>query len=154
MQGFNVPNLFGVLIDTAVAAEEAHPSYARDRLGDPVLLVLVRLVDQRVCFDVAVKIVRHKVVITMVPDSRDERFEIRRCAEGALLDFGEDRNQVWVKGMSAVRVRVTEILDILGKVSEQKDVVLPNLPGNLDLNSGVSIMDHLWWTGCTKIKPN
>lgn len=54
---FHVPNHIGIFLNAAIATEKPHPTHADDRLADPLVVVLVRLVDQRVGLDVAVKIV-------------------------------------------------------------------------------------------------
>lgn len=71
----DVPDHLGILVDTSVyeslakllksepklgipvTAEESHSSNRRNRLGQPFLLVLVRLVDQLLRIDVALKVI-------------------------------------------------------------------------------------------------
>lgn len=77
-EGLNVPDLISVLVDAAVAAEESHPGNARDGLGDPFFLVLVRCIHQRVGLVVAVEVVRYEVVVTVVTDRRDQGPEVVR----------------------------------------------------------------------------
>ena len=43
---------FGVLVDAAITAKEAHARNARDALCKPSILVLVCLVDEILCFEV------------------------------------------------------------------------------------------------------
>lgn len=62
---------FGILIDAPVRAKEAHARYAGDGLGQPLILVLVCLINCCVCFNVAVEVVGDQVVVAVVTDSRD-----------------------------------------------------------------------------------
>ena len=132
-QRLNVPDALRVLVDAAVAAEEAHARHAGDALCDPLLLVLVRLVYQVVRLDVAVEVVGHQVVVTMVAHRRDHAGEIVRFTERATLDCVEHLLQVGVDRVRAVRVCVAEILNVLSEVAEKEEVVLANLTSDFDL---------------------
>jgi hypothetical protein len=130
-----IPDALRILVNAAVGAEEAHPGDAGDGLGDPLLLVLVRLVDQRVRLDVAVEVVRHQVVVAVVADRGDQTGKVLRVAEGPLLDGLEDLGKVGVDVVRAIRVRVAEVLDIFGQVAKEENVVLTNFTRDLDLKS-------------------
>ena len=67
----HVPDAFRILLNASVTAEEAHTTDAGDTLGDPFILVLVRLVDKGVSLDVAVKVVTDQIVVAMVNDRVD-----------------------------------------------------------------------------------
>lgn len=135
LERLNVPDTLRVFVNAAVGAEETHAGDALDRLADPLLLVLVSLVNERVRLDVAVEVVRDEVVVAVVADGRDEGGKVRRVAESALLDLGEDLGEVWVDVVRAVGVRVTEIFNVLGEVAEEEDVVLANLAGDFNLGN-------------------
>lgn len=49
--------LLSILVDAPVRAKEAHARHARDRLGKPLFLVLVRLVNSRMSLNVAMEVV-------------------------------------------------------------------------------------------------
>ena len=123
----------GIFLDAAIAAEEAHARHARDRLLDPLVLVLERLIDERLRLDVAVEVVADQVVIAMVGDTVAQRSEAVRVAEHVAPDGIKHLSQVWVKLEVSVMVRVPQILDVFGQVSEQEDVRLPNFACDLDL---------------------
>jgi len=89
-QRLHIPDHLSILIDTAVAREEAHPTDSRDALGQPPVLILVRLVDELVRLDVAVKVVRHEIVVAVLDDAVDERRELAGVAKGAGADGFED----------------------------------------------------------------
>lgn len=128
-----VLTLLGILVDASVRAEEAHARNARDRLGQPLILVFVRLVNGCMCLNVAVEVVRDKVVVAMVADSRDHGQEVVGLAECAALNSFEDLGKVRVDGVRAVCVRVAKILNILGEIAKEENVVLANLTGDLNL---------------------
>jgi len=75
LNGFDVPDHLGVLINTPVASEETHPSDAGDTLRGPFLLILVLLVDEFLCLAVRRKVVRHQVEVSMLDDAIDESGE-------------------------------------------------------------------------------
>ncbi len=132
-QRLNIPDRLCVLLYTPVAAEEAHAGYARDRLGEPLLLVLVCLVDQGLCLDVTVKVIADEVIVTMFEDGADESGEVALVAKGAFLDGFEDLAQVGVDFVLAVVVVVSEVFHVLGQVAEEEDVALTNFARDFNL---------------------
>lgn len=132
-QRLNVPDALRILVDAAVRAEEAHSRHTLDALGDPALLVAVGLVNELLRLDIAVEIIRHEVEVAMVADGRDHAHEVVGLTEGALLDGLEHLDEVGVDGVSAVGVVVANVLDVLGKVTEQEDVLLADFAGDFDL---------------------
>jgi hypothetical protein len=54
-------------------------------------------------------------------------------SEGTFLDSIEDLGQAFIELVCPIDVPVAEILDILGEVTKQEDVVLADLAGNLNL---------------------
>ena len=137
-EGLDIPDLLSVLVDTPVAAEESHASHARDALRYPLLLVPVRLVHERLCLVVAMEIVRHKVVVSVVTHRRDERPKVVRRSERALLNLLKHTREVGVDRVRAIGMCVAEIVNILGKVSEEEDVVLANLTSDFNLERSIS----------------
>lgn len=63
-----VPDHVRILLDTAITAEKSHAAHADNRLGDPLIVVLVRLIHQRMGFDVAIEVVTDEIVIPVVDD--------------------------------------------------------------------------------------
>lgn len=87
--------------------------------------------------DVAVEIIRHQVVVSVVAHCRDHAGEIIRLAKRATLDCVEHLLQVRVDRVRSVRVLVAEILNVLGEVAEEENVVLSDLASDLDLWNGL-----------------
>lgn len=137
-----VLTLFGVFVDASIRAEEAHPCHACDRLGQPLVLVLVRRVNGRMCLDVAVEVVRDQVVVAMVTNSRDHCEKVVGRAKGAVLNCLEYLVQIRVDSVRAVRVSMAKVFDILREVSKEEDVVLADLTSDLDLYLHVSKMSE------------
>jgi len=131
----HVPDALRILVDASVAAEEAHARHAGDALADPLVLVLVRLVHQRLRLHVAVEVVRYQVVVAVVLNRPRQRAEGCRVAERALLDLIKDPRQCRVQRVRTVVVCVTEVLNILRQVAEQEDVALSNLASDFNLAS-------------------
>lgn len=129
----DVPDALRVLVDAPVAGKEAHASHRRDALGHPLVLVPVRLVDQGVRLDVAAEVVRHQVVVSMLPHGGNQRAKVVGRPERALFDLAEHPVQVAVDRVGAVGVRVAKVLDVFCEVAKQEDVVLANLTSNLNL---------------------
>ena len=69
---FDVPNVFGVLFDGAVATELAGSEGVVDRHFGPLGLVLVYLVNVLLFFDVSLEVSADKVPIIVVSDSAYE----------------------------------------------------------------------------------
>lgn len=69
----------------------------------------------------------------MILDATEESAETTCIAECALLDLVEDSRKIRVQLVGAVGVSMAEILDILCEVTEEEDVVLPNLAGDFNL---------------------
>src|SRR5687768_8782552 len=88
--------------------------------------------------NVAVEVIRDKIVIAVVFNSIDHGLEVVRASESTLLNLFEDLCQVRVNGVRAVCVGVTKVLNVFGQVAEQEDVVLADLAGDLNLGQWVS----------------
>lgn len=128
-----VPDTLGILIYASVTAEESHTGNRGNRLLDPFLLVLVRLIHKLVSLVVAVEVIRHQVVIAVVTDCCNQSTKVMDRTEGALLNLDEHFLQIRVDLVRTVLVVVSEILDVLGEVTEQEDVALANLTSDFDL---------------------
>lgn len=103
----DVPNHIRVLIDATITAEEAHASHRDDRLLDPLLLVLVRLVHEVVRLDVAVEVIRNQVVVAVLANSSHHGAEVIGRAKCPLLDLHKHLLQVRVNGVISIVVGVT-----------------------------------------------
>lgn len=53
----NIPNRIRIFLDTSIAAEKSHPAHARDTFADPLILILIRLIHERMGLDIRVEIV-------------------------------------------------------------------------------------------------
>ena len=132
-QRLYIPDALRILLNASVATEEAHPRHARDALGDPLVLILVRLVDERVRLDITIEVVADKVIVAVVADGADEGRELVGVTESVGLDGLEDFDEVRVYGVGSVVVRVTQVFDVFGQVAKEEDVVLADLAGDFDL---------------------
>lgn len=95
-QRLNIPDHLRILIDTAITTEEPHACHTQNRLRHPLILVLVRLVHQRLRLNITVEVIRNEVVVAMVFNSSSEGREGARVAEGAALDGFEDFEEVGI----------------------------------------------------------
>lgn len=68
-QRLHIPDHVRILLDAAIAAEEAHPRYTRDALANPLLLVFIRLIHQFLRLDIAVEIIADEIVVAVVGDA-------------------------------------------------------------------------------------
>ena len=66
-----IPDLSCVLVNTPIRAEETHPRHNRDRLREPLILILIRLVDKILRLDVALEVVGDEVVVTVISNAVD-----------------------------------------------------------------------------------
>ena len=133
VQRLYIPDTLRILIDTPIRAKEAHSRNRRNRLRSPFLRVLEALVNELLRLDVACEVVANEVVVAVLDDAVDQRGERRCVAEGAALDRVEDGGKLWVEVVVAVNVRVPEVIDVLGQVAEEEDVVLANLASDFYL---------------------
>jgi hypothetical protein len=128
-----VPDALSVLIDTSVAREEAHTCDRQDGLCCPLLGVLVALVDELLRLDVRGKVIRNEVVVTMLHDAIKQGGEALGIAKGAAVDVIKYIGELRLELVLLVQMRVTEVLNILRKVTEQEDVLFTNLAGDFNL---------------------
>lgn len=112
IQWFDVPDTVCIFVDATITAEETHASNTGDTLGDPGILILVRSVDEILCCEVGVEVIRDKVVIAMLNNCVDEGGEGPLVAESTLLDGFENAGQSWVDLILAVEVVVAKIFNI------------------------------------------
>lgn len=132
-QRLHIPNALSIFINTSITTEEAHSRNTQDSLGDPLILVLVRLIDQSLRLDVTVEIIRDKVIVAMVFDSANEGSERTGVAKGVGFDTFEDLGEVGVESVRAVGMGVAEVFDVFRKVAEEEDVVFADFAGDFNL---------------------
>ena len=85
--------------------------------------------------DVAVEVVGNQIVVTLIDDGVAQGAEAVCVTEFAALDGIEHFGEVGVEFEVAVGMRVAEVFDILGEVTEEEDVGLPNFASDLDVGS-------------------
>lgn len=129
----DVPDTLSILVDATIRAEESHASYATDALADPLVLVAVLGVHHLLRVDVALEVVRDQVEIAVVADRRYHSTKVVGLSESAALNCIKYFVKVRIDGVRSVGVRMAQVLDVLRKGTEEEYVLLPNLPGNLDL---------------------
>jgi hypothetical protein len=129
----SIPNLLRILLDAAVRAKESHPSDSSNGLRKPLVLVLVRLVNEFLRIDVALEVVGDQVIISVVRDAVDEGAELGRIAEHAFADDFEDAREEWVELEVAVPVRVAQVFDVLSEVAEEEDIVFADFSCDLEV---------------------
>lgn len=139
VQRLNVPDTLRILVDAAITAEEAHARHTGDALGEPLVLVAVCLIHQRLRLDVAVEVIRDQVVIAVVFDGPSQRAEGARISEHAIFDCLKHPRQIWVECVLAVVVRMSQVLDVLGEVAEEENIILPDLAGDFNLVKSVDV---------------
>lgn len=66
LERLNVPNGLAVLLNAAVAGEEAHPADAGNALVEPAVLILEVLVDEVLGLDVRLEVVADEVEVACV----------------------------------------------------------------------------------------
>lgn len=130
-----IPDLLCILFDATIRAEEAHSRHGSNGLGQPFVLVFVRLIDELLRVDVALEVVGDQVVIAMVDNAVDQSAELACIAERPVADGVKNARQLRVELEAAVEVVVTEIFDILGEITEQEDVVLADFSGDLNVRT-------------------
>lgn len=81
------------------------------------------------------EVIRDEIVVAVVNNAANECRECTLVAESALLDGLEDVLQIRVDLVLSVKVGVAKVFDIFSQVTEQEDVLIAGLAGNLDLRS-------------------
>jgi hypothetical protein len=132
-QRLHVPDTLRILVDATITAEESHSSNANNSLANPLILVLIGLVDQCLSRDIGFKVVGDEVVVTMILDCANQGTERTRVAKCTLFYLVKDLGKVGINGMAAIIVSMTKILNILSEISEQEDVFLANFTSDFDL---------------------
>jgi hypothetical protein len=134
VQWLHIPNALCILVDAAITAEETHPSNTSNALSDPLLLVLVRFINQGLSLVVAVEVIRDKVVVAVIFNGAHEGRKCTCFAKCTTLDRVKHLHQIGVKDVRAVVVCVAKVLNIFSQVSEEENVVLANLTGDFNLD--------------------
>ena len=132
-QRLNIPNAFRVLLNASIACKETHSCYACDALTDPLILVLVRGVDQVMRLQVTLEVVGDEVVVAMFSNAADEGRECSYVAKLAALNYVEDLLQLRVDLILAIVVCVAKVFNILCQIAEEKDVLIARLARDFDL---------------------
>ena len=132
-QRLHIPNHIRILLNTPVTTEKAHTRHTCNALADPLLLVLIRLIDHLLRFAVTRKVVADEIIIAMINDGVAKGSEAVGVAKGVGFDGVEDCGEVGVKVEGAVVVGVAEILDVFRKVAEEEDVGFSDFAGDFDL---------------------
>lgn len=135
IQWLDIPNTVCVLCNHPVCGKESHPGHASDGFDDPFILVFERLVDHFLGCDVGVEVVRDKVVVAVINNGGDQSREVSCIPEGAAADRIEDLGKALIELEPAVEVTMTEVFNVLGQISKQKDVLLADLAGDFNLRS-------------------
>ena len=131
--GLHVPDTIRVFHYTAITGEESHAGHAGNALADPLVLVLVGLVDKVLGLDIAVKVVADQIIVAVVGDGVDQGRELVLVAEAAAANGVKDLGQVRVDVEMAIVVRVAEVLDVFGQVAEEENVGVTDFAGDFDL---------------------
>jgi hypothetical protein len=72
----------------------------------------------------------------------DEGRKLFSVAERALVDVVENGGQLGIELVLRVQMCVAEVLDVLGEVAEEEDVLLADFTGDFDLVGGQLIPLH------------
>ena len=132
-QRLNIPNAFRVLLNASITCKETHSCHACDALANPLILVLVRGVDQVMRLQVTLEVVGDEVVVAMFSNAADEGRECSYVAKLAALNYVEDLLQLRVDIILAIEVCVAKVFNILCQIAEEKDVLIARLARDFDL---------------------
>lgn len=132
-QRLHVPDHLGILINTSITGEKSHSCDRSDGLGQPLLLVLVRLIDELLSINIALEVVGDQVVVSMLDNGIDQSRELTSVTKYTFLDRLEDALKHRVQVKLGIEVGVAQIFHVLGQVTEKKDVVLSDLASDLNI---------------------
>jgi hypothetical protein len=132
----NIPNALSVLVNAPVTREETHARHSGDALRCPLLRVLIAFVDELLCLDVRVEVVRDEVVVAVLDNAVDQRGEALTVAEPPSADAVENGGELRVELVVRVDMGVAQVFHIFSEVAEEEDVLLANLTGDFDLARG------------------
>jgi len=92
------------------------------------------------CLAVTVEVIRNKVVVTMVGDCLDDSIKVIRFTECTITDGLEDTLELGVNFKTrAILVSVTQVLNILGQITKEEDVVLADFASDFNLRARLVI---------------
>ena len=107
-----IPDLLRILLNTPVTAEEAHSCHGGDALFDPSILIFISFINKRMSLDIAVEIIRDKVIVAMVDDAVAESGETGCVAESPRFDGVKDLCEIWIEMERAIVVSMAKVFDI------------------------------------------
>jgi hypothetical protein len=125
------PNHLSILINATITREESHARHTRDGLRQPLVLLLVGIVNQFLRINVRFEVVRDQVVIAVIDDRVHESRELAGIAEDSLADRGEDALEHGVEVEVLVVVGVAEVFNVFAEVAEEEDVFFADFSGDL-----------------------
>lgn len=127
----NRPHLVSILNHTTIRSEETSPCRTENTLGEPIVLVLVRLVDKILGIAIALEVIRDEIEVAMVDNTVDKRRELVGISEAVALDGIKDLTEIVIELEFTVAVVMTKVFDVLRKVTEEENVLLTNFSGDL-----------------------
>lgn len=129
----NVPDLLSVFINAPITSEEAHTGNRSDTLGNPLVLVAISLIHEAMRLDVALEIVRHEVVISVLANCGNHGAEIMRGAKCALFNLVEDFVEIRINNLGAILMCVAQVFNVFGEIAEEENVAFADLSGDFNL---------------------
>lgn len=85
-------------MDTTIATEKSHAAHTGDALGNPLVLVLIRLVDKRMRLDITVEVVGNEIIVAVFGNGVAESAEAVRIAKSAAFDGIKNLCKIRIEG--------------------------------------------------------
>lgn len=79
------------------------------------------------------EVIGDEIVVSVILNGTNKSAERSSITKGVVLDGLEDLGKILVNSVAAIGVSVSEILNVLGQVTKEEDVVLANLAGDFNL---------------------
>ena len=127
----NGPDFLGILYHTTIRGEEPCSRSTEDTFGEPVILVLVCLVNQILGVTIALEIIRDKIEVAVVNNAINKRRELVGITKTVTLNGIKHLAKIVVELEFAVVVSMAQIFNVFRQVTEEEDILLADFSCNL-----------------------
>lgn len=140
--GFDVPDIAGVLIDGTIRAKLSRAGGVVDRQTEPLGAILEGVIDLVLGLDVGREIVTDEVKVVCRGDALKQRLPLIRLTKETRFNHRNDLIETWIEGKKSLSQIVADRRDVGCESSKDKDVFFFDLLEDFDVCAVESSENH------------